>query len=61
VEAPCQVESGRDLQRVLTAVQAQADAAGKLDWLAGVDSTIMRAHQHAASAHRVSGARSNHT
>ncbi|WP_412738508.1 IS5 family transposase [Krasilnikovia sp. MM14-A1259] len=36
-------------QKVLTAVQADADAAGELDWLAvAVDSTVVRAHQHAA-------------
>jgi hypothetical protein len=26
------------------------DQAGKLDWLLSVDSTIVRAHQHAAGA-----------
>ncbi len=36
-------------QRLFTAVQADADASGELDWLAAaVDSTIVRAHQHAA-------------
>ena len=36
-------------QRLLAAVQADADAAGELDWLvAAVDSTVVRAHQHAA-------------
>jgi transposase len=36
-------------QHVLTAVQADADAAGELDWLVtAVDSTVVRAHQHAA-------------
>ncbi|MFI1196821.1 IS5 family transposase [Micromonospora sp. NPDC020750] len=36
-------------QRLLTAVQADADAAGELDWLVtAVDSTVVRAHQHAA-------------
>jgi len=38
--------------RVLTAVQADADAAGELDWVASVDSSVMRAHQHAAGARR---------
>ena len=34
---------------MLTAVQADADAAGELGWLvAAVDSTVVRAHQHAA-------------
>ncbi|WP_367046955.1 IS5 family transposase [Streptomyces sp. Je 1-332] len=34
--------------RVLVALQARADADGDLDWLVGVDSTVVRAHQHAA-------------
>ncbi|MEU7607580.1 hypothetical protein [Streptomyces sp. NPDC041003] len=29
---------------------AQADAEGDLDWVVAVDSTIVRAHQHAAGA-----------
>jgi transposase len=44
-------------ERVVTAVQADADAAGALDWLVGVDSTLVRAHQHAGGAHRVKGGR----
>jgi transposase len=37
--------------RVLAALQAQADARGKLDWLVHyLDSTVIRAHQHAAGA-----------
>jgi transposase len=31
-------------------LQAEADAAGDLDWAAQVDSTIARAHQHSAGA-----------
>lgn len=31
-------------------VQAAADAAGEIDWDISVDSTIVRAHQHAAGA-----------
>jgi transposase len=38
--------------RVLTALQAQADAAGKVDWDVSVDSTIARVHQHGATAAR---------
>lgn len=34
--------------RMLRAVQAHTDAAGDIDWLVSVDSTIVRAHQHAA-------------
>jgi transposase len=37
--------------RVLAALQAQADARGELDWLVHyLDSTVIRAHQHAAGA-----------
>src|SRR3954447_24258442 len=37
--------------RLLAAVQRQADAAGALDWeLHFVDGTVIRAHQHAAGA-----------
>jgi transposase len=38
-------------QRILDALQAEADADGKLDWEVHlVDGTIVRAHQHAAGA-----------
>ncbi|MFF3959066.1 transposase [Streptomyces sp. NPDC001890] len=37
-------------ERLLQQVQAQADAAGEIDWDIAVDSTIVRAHQHAAGA-----------
>ncbi|MFC8176683.1 IS5 family transposase [Streptomyces sp. NPDC057325] len=36
--------------RLLQQVQAAADAAGEIDWDISVDSTIVRAHQHAAGA-----------
>ena len=39
--------------RVLSELQRQAGAAGRLDWsLHFVDSTVVRAHQHAAGAKR---------
>ncbi|MEV4757829.1 IS5 family transposase [Micromonospora sp. NPDC049559] len=38
--------------RILTALQARADAAGLICWQVNVDSTICRAHQHAAGARR---------
>ncbi|WP_128980922.1 IS5 family transposase [Streptomyces roseicoloratus] len=39
--------------RILQAVQADADLAGRLDWgMVGVDSTSCRAHQHAAGARK---------
>ncbi|MFC9398232.1 IS5 family transposase [Streptomyces sp. NPDC057027] len=41
---------GGTWERVFTALLAQADAEGDLDWIASVDSTIVRAHQHAAGA-----------
>lgn len=37
-------------ERLLQQVQASADAAGEIDWDVSVDSTIVRAHQHAAGA-----------
>ncbi|MEU9799865.1 IS5 family transposase [Streptomyces sp. NPDC051000] len=50
-------------ERILRAVQADADADGMIDWsMVSVDSTSCRAHQHAAGAHsrppRVPGRRS---
>ncbi|MGW9328065.1 IS5 family transposase [Streptomyces koyangensis] len=39
--------------RILHAVQADADLAGRIDWsMVGVDSTSCRAHQHAAGARK---------
>jgi transposase len=37
---------------VLTALQGRADAAGLITWDVSVDSTVARAHQHAAGARR---------
>ena len=39
-------------ERLVTALQADADATGELDWVTSVDSTVVRAHQHAAGARR---------
>src|SRR5512135_1724702 len=40
-------------QRVLEALQAEADRLGRVDWsLHFIDSTIIRAHQHAAGARK---------
>jgi hypothetical protein len=44
---------------MLAAAQADADAAADIDWLVSVDSTIVRAHQHAAGAKRGSKKRIN--
>ncbi|MEU8546277.1 IS5 family transposase [Streptomyces roseoverticillatus] len=39
--------------RILRAVQADADAEGRIDWsMPSVDSTVCRAHQHAAGARK---------
>ncbi|MFE5537106.1 IS5 family transposase [Streptomyces sp. NPDC056492] len=37
-------------ERVFAALLAQADAEDDLDWVVAVDSTVVRAHQHAAGA-----------
>lgn len=37
-------------ERLLQQVQAAADGAGEIDWDISVDSTVVRAHQHAAGA-----------
>ncbi|MFG2486906.1 IS5 family transposase [Streptomyces virginiae] len=37
-------------EKVFTALLAQADTEGDLDWVVAVDSTIVRSHQHAAGA-----------
>lgn len=37
---------------ILAALQAAADAAGRIGWDVSVDSTVSRAHQHAAGARR---------
>jgi hypothetical protein len=43
-------------QRLLEVLQAEADRQGRVDWdLHFVDSTIVRAHQHAAGARRAGG------
>ena len=39
-------------RRILTALQALADAAGRIVWEVSVDSTVARAHQHAAGARK---------
>ena len=37
-------------RKVLTGLQGRADAAGLITWDVSVDSTVARAHQHAAGA-----------
>jgi transposase len=41
--------------KLLSRAQADADAAGELDWLVAADSTMVRVHQHGATARRVGG------
>lgn len=41
--------------KILTALLAEADAAGAIDWAVAVDSTINRAHQHATTLPRNTG------
>jgi transposase len=38
--------------KILAQLQAEADAAGDIDWIVSVDSTIARVHQHGATAKR---------
>lgn len=38
--------------RILLGLQARADAAGLITWDVSVDTTIARAHQHAAGARK---------
>jgi transposase len=45
---------------VLARLQALADAAGLITWDVSVDSTIARAHQHAAGARKKGMCRRNH-
>src|SRR5690242_12591584 len=39
-------------QQIVTGLQTRADAAGLITWDVSIDSTIARAHQHAAGARR---------
>lgn len=41
--------------RVLEKTQALAQQSGDLDWVASIDSTIVRVHQHGATLPRVTG------
>ena len=44
--------------RIEATLHTQADAAGELDWRAQIDSTVVRAHQHAAGARKGGSPRS---
>lgn len=39
-------------EKILASVLAAADAADDIDWTVSVDSTVVRAHQHAAGVHK---------
>lgn len=41
--------------RIFATAHTAADAAGELDWLVAADSSLMRVHQHGATARRWSG------
>jgi transposase len=45
-------QRARAWAQIVTALQTRADAAGLITWDVSVDSTIARAHQHAAGARR---------
>jgi transposase len=47
-------------RRILTGLQARADAAGLITWDVSVDSTVCRAHQHAAGARKRGICSANH-
>lgn len=47
-------------KRILTQLQAQADAEGLITWDVSVDSTVARAHQHAAGASKKGLTSANH-
>ena len=44
--------------RIQASLHTQADAAGALDWDAQIDSSVVRAHQHAAGARKGGSPRS---
>ena len=49
----CRWRASGAWERVLSALQAAADARGEVDWdLHFVDASVIRAHQHAAGARR---------
>jgi transposase len=39
-------------EKLLTHAQTNSDAVGELEWVVSVDSSVVRAHQHAAGARR---------
>ncbi|WSD92003.1 IS5 family transposase [Streptomyces canus] len=51
----------RVFTQALQQIQACADAVGDIDWLVQIDSTIVRAHQHAAATGRKGGQQAGRT
>ena len=47
--------------KILSALQAEADTKGQIDWRLSVDSTIARVHQHGATASRSQLTPASHT
>ena len=43
-------------QKILDEAIVKDDAVGDLEWVVSVDSTVVRAHQHAAGARKKGGA-----
>ena len=54
-ERPTRWSADGTWTKLLGRAQAEADAAGELDWLVAADSTMVRVHQHGATARRVGG------
>ncbi|OMI37296.1 insertion element transposase [Streptomyces sparsogenes DSM 40356] len=50
--APLAVPRDGTWQRIFTTLQAQADARDLITWDLNVDSSVVRAHQHAAGARK---------
>ena len=61
LEAACLVLQGRYVDRMLTVLLVEADAAGEIDWNVSVDSTVSRVHQHGATAARLELKPTSHT
>lgn len=57
---PLPKSTGRPPVERHTVVQSLAQQSGDLDWVASIDSTIVRVHQHGATLPRTTGALSNY-
>jgi hypothetical protein len=52
LQAVCPLGDRRTWARIEQLVQRDADAVGELDWRVQVDTSVVRAHQHAAGARK---------